>query len=673
MYFFRLLLCSFFITAQSLNAMLHTRPPLPQEVATVSFDHIQHIVSPAILQNVALLKQNKPPHALLFSGVNEADFQLTIACIANETDCRIRHCSAQYISQVKAIFKKAKQTEAPTIIVIDDLATIDAEQATALHRHLAAQKKNNNLCIVSWTPDTTLLSENIQNYFNIPLKLALPTDQQRAELLKKIIPQNVKSHGIDINDLVQKTAGWSTANIVTLVQNSADNIRADATKTPQEHFTAVYQTIDKAKNDARTAILKATSLSYAKPSILFEELSGHMPKDLLDIKRSLKRNGYHAGILFHGPPGTGKSSLAEAIAADINWKYVRCNGSSFASSYQDGGVLRLQRAIAAIQETGEPTVLCLDECGALFNKPDHNTNSSHESLLAYLRKLIEDANQNKLSIPLLIIATTNDIHKIDAPLSDRFSGHTYKIQAPLRDVKKDIIAKLMSKVTNDTKVKETRQVLIKQICDYSEGLSIRPLESIMNSARELALNNHSKIISDRYFYEALKKKLLELAYANNNNKNTQVISTSISSDIKREIVNSIADDFENAQELKTAAILGLSLSPVRWCAKHIKKGNRLIWYKNAMHVGLLELEAVKNEISNHGRPHNFQKPTTNEGAKLLMEVKNQIYQTIIKQNTMTKNELLTLFEPQLNQIKTRIGVHAYNDLINRINNYYENI
>jgi len=526
MRFFQRLFYSFFFVTQSLFAM-----GLLQDAPCVSLYHLAPFLPDSISNHTTRVQRGNPVPALLFSGATEADFQLVIECMTKKADCRVLRCSAQFIRSVMDTFKKAKKVQCPTIIILDDLANIDAAQSATLYRYLRGLKKIDGLCTVSWAPDTTKLSENIQHHFNIPLKLALPTEQQRTELLKKLIPVYVRSHTIDTNHFAQKTAGWSISNIVTLVQNSAQNIQSDTEKSPQECFEAVYQAMQKAKDDVRNTILAAASISYAQPSAFFEELSGHMPKDLLDIKRSLKRDGYHPGILFHGPPGTGKSSLAEAIAADVNWKYVRCNGSSFASSFQDGGVLRLQKAIAAIQETGEPTVLC---------------------------------------------------------------------------------------------------------------------------------------------YEALKKNLLELASRGTDDQNTQVISSSITGDIQREITNSIADDFENDQELKTLAMLGLSFPGVRWCAKHIKKGNRLIWYQNAMRVALLELEAIKNEIPNHEAPHNTQTPAS-ERAKLLMETKHHIYQTITKQNAITKNELLTLFEPQLSQIKTRIGVHAYNDLVNRINNYYQNI
>lgn len=117
------------------------------------------------------------------------------------------------------------------------------------------------------------------------------------------------------------------------------------------------------------------------------------------------------GILFYGAPGTGKTSLAKAIAAEKKMELFLINPSMVMGENGERKVLEtIELAKKAAQISGEPVILLIDEIDAIAQK---RSNSSSDKVLVMLMNEVDKLNP---SDNVVIIATTNRREALDSAI-----------------------------------------------------------------------------------------------------------------------------------------------------------------------------------------------------------------------------------------------------------------
>lgn len=216
------------------------------------------------------------------------------------------------------------------------------------------------------------------------------------------------------------------------------------------------------------------------------------------------------GVILSGPPGVGKTFMAEAIAGHAGVKLFQVSASALQATMVGGTEKNLRDLFEQVRKA-TPCVLCLDEIDALgqkrFDSPHQGSEQCANSVVDQLLTLLTDKNEG-----FVIVATTNNFETLDPALvrAGRFDRH---IVVPKPDLASriKILEKLTSKLVD--KVKTERQLdvnaslldpslSIEYLARECEGYSGAELAALVNEAGLNAARKPSFVIDIGDFDQA---------------------------------------------------------------------------------------------------------------------------------------------------------------------------
>jgi cell division protease FtsH len=245
--------------------------------------------------------------------------------------------------------------------------------------------------------------------------------------------------------------------------------------------------------------------SARKPTITFKNVASNAEviDSLSDISSYLQnpseftKAGIQAplGVVLSGPPGTGKTMLAEALAGDAKSSIVMVS----AAELQGKWVGKIEQNMREIFETAKkhtPCILCIDEIDAIAGKRFSSFRESNEHYInAHVDQLLSLLSEPHPGV--VVIGTTNNYDLLDPAVirPGRFDKHIY-IPLPDFEARKSIIALHTKNKKVDTKIDLT------ELAQLSPGFSCATIAGWVNQAAILAAKNRQSTISHTHFDQA---------------------------------------------------------------------------------------------------------------------------------------------------------------------------
>ena len=228
----------------------------------------------------------------------------------------------------------------------------------------------------------------------------------------------------------------------------------------------------------------------------------HDPKRYQEIGASMPK-----GILLVGPPGTGKTMLAKAVAGEANVPFFSMSGSEFVEMFVGMGASKVRDLFRQAKEKA-PCIVFIDEIDAIGKKRDGQMGGNDEREQT-LNQLLTEMDGFEGNTGVIILAATNRPESLDPALT-RPGRFDRRVPVELPDLKgREEILKVHAK-----KIKVAEDVDFNKVARMASGASSAELANIVNEAALRAVRD-----GRRYATQADLEESIEVVIAGYQKKN----------------------------------------------------------------------------------------------------------------------------------------------------------
>ena len=220
----------------------------------------------------------------------------------------------------------------------------------------------------------------------------------------------------------------------------------------------------------------------------------HDPSKYRDIGASMPK-----GILLVGPPGTGKTMLAKAVAGEANVPFFSISGSEFVEMFVGMGASKVRDLFKQAKEKA-PCIVFIDEIDANGKKRDGGKfGGGNDEREQTLNQLLTEMDGFEGSNGVIILAATNRPESLDPALT-RPGRFDRRVPVELPDLQgREAILRVHAK-----KIKTEPNINYAQIARMASGASGAELANIVNEAALRAVRNHRTAASQADMEESIE-------------------------------------------------------------------------------------------------------------------------------------------------------------------------
>ena len=219
----------------------------------------------------------------------------------------------------------------------------------------------------------------------------------------------------------------------------------------------------------------------------------HDPSKYQEIGASMPK-----GILLVGPPGTGKTMLAKAVAGEANVPFFSMSGSEFVEMFVGMGASKVRDLFKQAKEKA-PCIIFIDEIDAIGQKRSGGQYGGNDEREQTLNQLLTEMDGFESNNGVIILAATNRPESLDPALT-RPGRFDRRVPVELPDLKgREEILKVHAK-----KIKVAEDVDFNKIARMASGASGAELANIVNEAALRAVRDGRRFATQADLEESIE-------------------------------------------------------------------------------------------------------------------------------------------------------------------------
>ncbi len=223
-------------------------------------------------------------------------------------------------------------------------------------------------------------------------------------------------------------------------------------------------------------------VNYLHDPTKYREIGATMPK----------------GVLLVGPPGTGKTMLAKAVAGEADVPFFSISGSEFVEMFVGMGASKVRDLFKQAKEKA-PCIVFIDEIDAIGQKRSGGAYGGNDEREQTLNQLLTEMDGFEGNSGVMILAATNRPESLDPALT-RPGRFDRRVPVELPDLKgREAILKVHAK-----KVRLAEDVNFETIARMASGASGAELANIINEAALRAVRDGRKAANEADLEESIE-------------------------------------------------------------------------------------------------------------------------------------------------------------------------
>jgi cell division protease FtsH len=257
---------------------------------------------------------------------------------------------------------------------------------------------------------------------------------------------------------------------------------------------------------------RAKRFNQERPKTTFEDVAGYygVKQEITEIVEFLKTPGRYKdigalipkGILLVGPPGTGKTMLARAVAGEAGVPFFSVSGSDFMEMFVGVGASRVRDLFETARKNA-PAIIFVDEIDSIGRKRGAGLGGGHDEREQTLNQMLSEMDGFDPSEGVVVIAATNRPDVLDPALL-RPGRFDRQIVVPLPDLDERLP---ILQVHSKNKPLDS-SVSLELVARGTPGMSGADLANLVNESALHAVRRHSTTIGMEDFESARDRVIM---------------------------------------------------------------------------------------------------------------------------------------------------------------------